>query len=110
MFAIYTGPDIPAPLPNAAFSMSARYYGGPWTMWEKAEDDEANTQWHKKSLELLKPFVAGHYIGETDTVTYPDHVKGSYTQDKWKRLNDLRKKYDPDGVFYNYSDGLSESS
>jgi FAD/FMN-containing dehydrogenase len=107
MFAIFTGPDIPAPLPDAAFSMSARYYGGPWTQWTKAEDDEANTQWHKKCLELLKPFVAGHYIGESDTVTYPDHVKGSYTESKWKRLQEFRKKYDPDGVFLNYYDGLS---
>ena len=35
MFAIFTGPNIPATLPDAAFSMSARYYGGPWTMWTK---------------------------------------------------------------------------
>ncbi len=107
MFAIFTGPNIPAPLPDAAFSMSAHYYGGPWTMWTKAQDDEANTQWHKKCLELLKPFVTGHYIGETDTVTYPDHVQGSYTESKWKRLEVLRKKYDPDGVFVNYCNGLS---
>jgi FAD/FMN-containing dehydrogenase len=107
MFAIFTGPNIPAPLPDAAFSMSAHYYGGPWTMWTKAEDDEANTQWHEKCLDLLKPFVIGHYIGETDVVKYPDHVKGSYTENKWKRLEELRKKYDPDGVFFNYSNGLS---
>jgi FAD/FMN-containing dehydrogenase len=107
MFAIFTGPNIPAPLPDAAFSMSARYYGGPWTMWKKAQDDEANTQWHKKCLELLKPFVAGYYIGESDTVTYPHIVQASYTEGKWKRLQELRKKYDPDGVFFDYSEGLS---
>jgi FAD/FMN-containing dehydrogenase len=107
MFAIFTGPNIPAPLPDAAFSMSAHYYGGPWTQWTKAEDDEANTQWHRKCLELLKPFVAGYYIGESDTVTYPHIVQESYTEGKWKRLQELRKKYDPDGVFFDYSDGLS---
>ncbi len=107
MFAIFTGPDVPAPLPDAAFSMSAHYYGGPWTMWKQAEDDQANTQWHEKCLELLKPFVTGHYIGETDTVTYPHHIQGSYTENKWKRLQELRKKYDPDGVFFDFSDGLS---
>ncbi len=107
MFAIFTGPNIPAPLTDAAFSMSAHYYGGPWTMWTKAEDDEANTRWHEKCLDLLKPFVTGHYIGETDTVKYPDHVKASYTESKWNRLEELRKKYDPDGVFFNYSNGVS---
>jgi FAD/FMN-containing dehydrogenase len=107
MFALFTGSNVPAPLPDAAFSMSARYYGGPWTQWTKAEDDEANTQWHRKCLELLKPFVAGYYIGESDTVTYPHIVQESYTQSKWKRLQELRKKYDPEGVFFDYFDGLS---
>lgn len=106
MFAIFTGPNIPAPLPDAAFSMSARYYGGPWTMWPKAEDDEANAQWHKRCLELLKPFMTGYYIGESDPITYPYIAQESYTPDKWKRLQALRKKYDPDGVFFDYSDGL----
>jgi hypothetical protein len=107
MFAVFTGTNTPAPLPDAAFSMSARYHGGPWTMWGKAEDDEANTRWHEKCLELQKPFVAGYYIGESDTVTYPNIVQESYTKDKWKRLQELRKKYDPDGVFFDYYDGLS---
>ena len=106
MYAIFTGPDIPAPLPEAAFSMSACYYGGPWTMWTRAQDDDANTQWQKKCLELLEPFTAGHYIGETDFVTYPHHARESYSEGNWKRLQELRKKYDPDGVFFNYSDGL----
>jgi FAD/FMN-containing dehydrogenase len=86
--------------------MSARYYGGPWTMWTRAQDDDANTQWQKKCLELLEPFTAGHYIGETDFVTYPHHARESYSEGNWKRLQELRKKYDPDGVFFNYSDGL----
>ena len=76
-------------------------------MWKNAEDDEVNTQWHEQCLELLKPFVTGHYIGETDTITYPQHIQGSYTESKWKRLQELRKKYDPDGVFFHYPDGLS---
>jgi FAD/FMN-containing dehydrogenase len=28
--------------------------------------------------------------------------------ENWKRLADLRDKYDPDGVFFGYFDGLSE--
>lgn len=107
MFAIFTGPNVPAPLPDAAFSMSARYYGGPWTMWKEEKDDAANAQWHARCLELLKPFVAGYYIGESDTVTYPHMVRDSYSEAKWKRLQELRKRYDPEGVFFDYSQGLS---
>lgn len=106
MIAIFTGPNVPAPLPDAAFSMSARYYGGPWTMWNRAEDDRANTEWHARCLELLKPFLAGYYISESDTVTYPHIVRDSYTETKWNRLRELRKKYDPEGVFFDYSEGL----
>jgi len=86
--------------------MSARYYGGPWTMWTGAADDDANTKWHEECPELLKPFVSWHYIGETDWVKYPHHIRGSYTEDNWKRLQELRKKHDPNGIFFNYSDGL----
>jgi FAD/FMN-containing dehydrogenase len=107
MFAIFTGPNVPAPLPDAAFSMSARYYGGPWTMWKKSEDDTVNAKWHERCLELLQPFVAGYYVGESDTVTYPHIVRDSYTEDKLQRLGELRKKYDPDGVFFNYFEGLT---
>jgi len=107
MFAIFTGPHIPAPLPDAAFSMSAHYYGGPWTMWKRPEDDEANTQWHEKCVELLTPFVAGQYVGESDIVKYRNYVQASYTESKWKRLQELRKKYDPEGVFFDYFEGLS---
>ncbi len=107
MFAIVTGPKVPPPLPDAAFSMSARYYGGAWTMWTNTADDEANARWHKKCLGLLKPFVSGHYVGETDTVTYPEHDRKSYSESAWKRLEELRQKYDPDGLFFSYLDGLS---
>jgi len=108
MFAFFTGPNVPAPLlEDAAFSMSAHLYGGPWTMWKNASDDQVNSQWHKKCLELLKPFVHGHYVSESDTVSYPEHIKASYTAANFKRIEELRKKYDPRGVFFNYSDGLT---
>lgn len=33
-------------------------------------------------------------------------VQNSYSQEKWKRLEEIRKKYDPDGVFFGYLGGL----
>ena len=107
MFAVFTGKNIPAPLPDACFSMSAKLYGGPWTMWDQFSDDKDNIAWHAKCLELLKPFLSGHYISETDTVKYPQYAKASYKEANWNRLAALRKKYDPDGVFFDFSEGLS---
>jgi len=108
LYAFFTGPHVPPPaLGDAAFSMSARLYGGPWSMWKDARDDEKNLSWHKKYLEILKPFTTGHYIGESDTVTYPDHVRHAFaTRADFQRIEQLRKKHDPTGVFFNYFDGL----
>jgi FAD/FMN-containing dehydrogenase len=63
LFAAYTGKNRPpATPPDAAFSVTGQVYGGPWTMWNAADDDSANSSWHGKCVELLKPYVAAHYI------------------------------------------------
>jgi FAD/FMN-containing dehydrogenase len=107
LFAIFTGPNVPAALPQAALSLSARLYGGPWTMWRDAADDESNTAWHRECVRLMKPYITGYYIGETDPVAVPSEATGAFSPESWKRLADLRDKYDPEGVFFGYFDGLS---
>jgi hypothetical protein len=63
LFTIFTGPNVPAPHTNTAYSMSSRVYGGPWTMWKDAADDEANSKWHFECTEMLRPFNIGYYVG-----------------------------------------------
>jgi hypothetical protein len=106
LFTIFTGQNIPAPLPNAAYSMSSRVYGGPWTMWKDAGDDGPNTEWHDECTVILRPFNIGYYIGESDTVGRPSNAEQAFSPANWKRLADLRDKFDPDGVFFNYFDGF----
>lgn len=107
MFAIFTGPNVPAPLPDAAFSQSARLYGGPWTMWKDAASDAQQIAWHEKCVALLKPHIIGHYISESDTSAHPEYSTASFSAAKWKKLAELRKKYDPTGVFFNFTEALS---
>lgn len=99
MWAVFTGKNVPAPLPDAAFSMSAKLYGGPWTMWDDSAGDANEIAWHYKCVDLLKPYVAGHYVAESDTIVHPEYNKGSYKEQNWAKLNELRKKYDPDELF-----------
>jgi FAD/FMN-containing dehydrogenase len=106
LFSIYTGSDVPAPLPDAAFSMSAKIYGGPWTQWLEPADDAANVQWHERCTELLLPFAKGHYIGESSTTVHPEFIRGSYSDENWQRLSDLRRRYDPERVFFSHDEGL----
>jgi FAD/FMN-containing dehydrogenase len=91
--------------PNVALSMAGQSYGGIWSIWENAKDDEANIKWHNETMAILKPFTHFHYIGETDIVQDPTRVTDSYTPEKWKKLQEIRKKYDPDGLFFGYVEG-----
>ena len=45
-------------------------------------------------------------IGESNTVEKPSNAPSAFLPENWKRLADLRDKYDPDGVFFGYFDGL----
>ncbi len=108
MFAFFTGPNVPAPIEaNASFSMTGKFYGGPWTMWKEPKHDPDNIAWHAEAFKLLQPHVVGHYIAESDMVARPDVVKKSYSADNYKKIEELRTKYDPHGVFFNYFDGLA---
>jgi len=107
--SVFTGENVPVPPPvDTAFSMTGNLYGGPWTMWQKQTDDAQNKEWHEKCVQLLSPHVCGHYVSESNTVEHPDFAKASYKEANWERLAQLRKKYDPEGIFFAYSDGLED--
>ncbi|HVE15893.1 MAG TPA: FAD-binding oxidoreductase [Chthoniobacterales bacterium] len=105
LFVFFTGPDFRPP-DDEAYSMSSRVYGGPWTMWNTATEDGANSEWHDTLTALLRPLVSGYYIGESDTVRRPTNAVAAYRPENWERIASLRAKYDPDGVFFDYFDGL----
>ena len=106
LFAVYTGPDVPGPAPDAAFSMRAKLYGGPWTMWSDPSDDAANLAWHARCVDLLEPRCLGHYVGESDTVGRPDFAERAFSPASWKRLAELRRTHDPEGVFFSFTEGF----
>jgi FAD/FMN-containing dehydrogenase len=89
--------------------MTARIYGGPWSQWRSDGEDEANTKWHNALIDDLAPFNSGYYIGEANTVEKPSKTPSAFLPENWKRLADLRDKYDPDGVFFGYFDGLNDT-
>lgn len=94
------------PRADMALSMDGQSYGGIWTIWEKSEDDAANYKWHNECTSILNKFTSQHYIGETDLVQDNARVQKSYSPDKWKRLEQIRAKYDPEGLFFGFFGGL----
>ncbi len=94
------------PHENIALSMDATSYGGSWAIWENPEDDAANMQWQDETIAIINSFTSTHYIGETDIVQDNARVQGSYTPKKWQKLEEIREKYDPEGLFFGYLGGI----
>jgi FAD/FMN-containing dehydrogenase len=108
-FCLSTGPkNLLRPHPDVALSMDATSYGGSWAIWKHAQDDAANMKWHDEIVAILKPFTSRHYIGETDIVQDPSRVQRSYSAEKWKRLEQIRARYDPQGVFFGFLGGTRQ--
>ena len=106
MFAIFTGAN-PEPPKDACFSMHAKLYGGPWTMWNTSDEDQKEIEWHNTCMKNLEPLIKGHYISESDTVGHPEYLEKAISKTNMEKLQPMRSQYDPDGVFFNFSDGLS---
>lgn len=95
-----TGPDgVASPHPDAAFSMTASTLTLCYAIWKRPEDDAAHTAWHGQMISALDQFAVGHYVGESDIVRDPLRHERSYAPANWQRLQALRRKYDPDGLF-----------
>jgi FAD/FMN-containing dehydrogenase len=55
-----------------------------------------------EAVELMRPLAEGRYINEIDPVRYPQHVQECFSPADWERLEQLRRQYDPQGVFHTY--------
>jgi FAD/FMN-containing dehydrogenase len=94
----YDGP----PKPDMAFSMCASTYVGVYSGWNDAAQDVANRAWVRTTIASLEPLKVGHYVGEADLTRAPDRAKQCFSPAAWARLIRLKRKHDPDDVFFSY--------
>ena len=87
---------------DSCLSSIAKHYLGTFIIWQDEADDERNETWLDESLPLTDPFAKGHYVSEVEVARHPEHIVECFSVENWQRLNALRTKYDPDGVFHNY--------
>lgn len=87
---------------DACFSGATRHYVGCFSIWDDAKDDEAGFAWLDQAIPLMDPFAKGHYVNEVEVRVRPERIRLCYSDDAWARLQALRQKYDPQGVFHTY--------
>lgn len=87
---------------DACFSTVADCFVGCYAIWDGEENDDTNFRWLDQTLPLMDPFAEGHYVNEVEGRGHPDRFRQCFSEANWKRLQQLRQKYDPNGVFHSY--------
>ncbi|RMF08431.1 MAG: FAD-binding oxidoreductase [Candidatus Neomarinimicrobiota bacterium] len=68
------------------------------TRWENAEDDQRCMNWTQDFFKRTKRFANGVYVNFLSDEG-GERVRQAYTAKAWKRLTDLKRRYDPQNLF-----------
>lgn len=60
-----------------------------------------NQAWVAKGTALVKSVKIGHSLTEVD-LRAEGKAEACYTKANWRMLQELQKKYDPNGLFFRY--------
>lgn len=94
------GGHTPVAVPgDAALSVSGGAGVGIYGLWDDPASDEANRAWVRRVDDALARFRTGRYVAEADLTAEPGRRAECFTPDALERLEALRRRYDPDGVF-----------
>jgi hypothetical protein len=70
------------------------------TQWQKNSDPEKHLSWARKTQLLAAPYSMGSgYINFASADEPQERVTATYGTKKYKKLVDLKRKYDPDNFF-----------
>jgi FAD/FMN-containing dehydrogenase len=73
------------------------YMVHPIACWEQAADDQRHLDWVRGVTEAMQPFATGGVY--LNFMADEDRVQAGYGANKYQRLVELKRKYDPDNVF-----------
>jgi FAD/FMN-containing dehydrogenase len=73
---------------------------GVWLPEESGEHAAAETAWARGFLDALEPHRAGVYVNFLDSDDDDSRVREAYGNHIYRRLAEVKAKYDPDNVFH----------
>lgn len=90
---------------HGALSVGGGTGAGIYAIWDDPVDDEANRAWVRRMDIALGPFRTGRYVGEADLTAGPERRAECFTPEALARLEAIRSRYDPGGLFFAYPEG-----
>jgi FAD/FMN-containing dehydrogenase len=85
--------------PDMALSLQTEIYLALYVVWENEVDDARCRAWLSEQMRRIESVSVGQYLGDSDFATRP----AKFVSDvNWVRLQRLREKYDPTGMFSGY--------
>jgi FAD/FMN-containing dehydrogenase len=82
-----------------AFSLEANVYLATYVIFTDPADDDRYTDWVHSRIGELALSGCGAYLGDTDFQRRTDRF---LSDDAYRRLAEVRARWDPDGVFCSY--------
>jgi FAD/FMN-containing dehydrogenase len=86
-------------------AMALEIVGAPWlyfclAMWMDSSEDERNTAWARGFAEAMRRFGVGTaYPNFIEPDEGAARLRASFGEDKYRRLVELKRRWDPDNVF-----------
>lgn len=103
----YEAPTVPAGGGNVdwsgtmALSMQTDHYFAVYTIWEEEKDDDKMVGWVRDVMADIERHSEGAYLGDSD---FQARRTKFWRDENAKRLMEIRRKWDPEGVICGYLD------
>ncbi|KAL4733475.1 FAD binding domain protein [Aspergillus similis] len=88
-------------LPDMALSMQSDHYFALYTVWEEEVDDTRCEAWVRNVMQQVQRHSVGAYMGDAD---FQARQTRYWSESNWRRLQEIRKKWDPAGRICGYLD------
>lgn len=87
---------------DISFTADGHHFLSIYVNWEDNALDTLAYEWTDEFSKIAQPFAQGHYLNQIDTGVYPEKIKQSFSDEKWRRLAGVRDRYDPERRFFTW--------